>query len=199
MNTEITISAWIYGLAIISNTEFVRLRTIKKIRAKKMLTYFVNHDDIGSCFVQQGAIIPIHNIHNYDYTIFHGKEIDNTIQEEWDIIKEIGKFNLTIGDDNCFWVSQLNELEEWDNNKFYGTDHLTEQVYVEGNLEYQYRAIKIPFIKGYYTVKIYGIKRKNPFLDEIGEQKNYGFFLELKKVNHLEESDDPTKTDFLFF
>ena len=182
MNTEITIRAWIYGLAIISNSEFVKIKTMKRIRAKKMITYFASHNDIGNYFVQQGAVIPVHNI-----------------PKEWNIIKKIGKFNLTIGEDNCFWVSQLNELEEWDNNKFNGIESLTEQVYIEGNLESVYRAVKINVAKGYYIVNIYGIKRNNPFLDEIGEQKNYGFFLELKQVNHLKEADDPTKTNFLFF
>lgn len=198
MNTEITIRAWIYGLAIISNSEFVKIKTMKRIRAKKMITYFASHNDIGNYFVQQGAVIPVHNIHNYDYTIFCGNQ-NNNIPKEWNIIKKIGKFNLTIGEDNCFWVSQLNELEEWDNNKFNGIESLTEQVYIEGNLESVYRAVKINVAKGYYIVNIYGIKRNNPFLDEIGEQKNYGFFLELKQVNHLKEADDPTKANFLFF
>ena len=164
-----------------------------------MLTYFANHDDIGNYFVQQGAVIPIHNIHNYDYTIFYRNEKDSAIPNEWDIIKELGKFNLTIGDDNCFWVSQLNELEEWNNNKFLGLDCLTKQVYIKMNLETVYRAVKINMAKGYYTVKIFGIERKNILLEELKKRKKYGFLLELKQVNHLEESDDPTKTDFLFF
>ena len=64
-----------------------------------------------------------------------------------------GVFNLSIGDDNCFWVTQLNELQEWDNNKLQGTDYLTKEVYygIAEELKTAYRAVRIDLTKGYYT------------------------------------------------
>lgn len=166
-----------------------------------MITYFANHEDIGSCFVQQGAVIPIHNINMYDYTIFCEIEGNRDFLEEWNIVKEIGVFNLSIGDDNCFWVTQLNELQEWDNNKLQGTDYLTEEVYygIAKELKTAYRAVRIDLTKGYYTVRIFGLKRKNPFSGKLAESLNYGFCLELKPVSVLEKTADPTETNFKFY
>ena len=50
MEKVFEIGAWIYGLAIISNANFIRIKKQHKIRSKKMLTYFGKHNEIGMDF-----------------------------------------------------------------------------------------------------------------------------------------------------
>ena len=59
---EIIIQAWIYGIVILSNSKFVELRKQYKIKARKMLSYFAKHNNIGNKFTQEGCVIPIHGI-----------------------------------------------------------------------------------------------------------------------------------------
>lgn len=51
MEKVFEIGAWIYGLAIISNANFIRIKKQHKIRSKKMLTYFGKHNEIGMDFI----------------------------------------------------------------------------------------------------------------------------------------------------
>lgn len=200
MEKGFKITAWIYGLVIISNSVFTKLRTDKKIRAKKMLSYFAKHNDVGMEFVKEGAVVPIGQINGYDYTVFVGKKDANPNDKEWNVVKLLGKFNLSIGDDDSFWVAQLNELELWENGKLSGKDCLTEQVhYGMDELREVFRAVRIEKERGLYSISIYGLKKKFPVEGELGEQSNYGFYLELEKVEALTETADPTTTDFAFY
>ena len=141
MEKEFVIGAWIYGLAIISNANFIRIKKQHKIRAKKMLTYFAKHNETGMDFIRQGAIIPIGNINNYNYTIFCGNKGDNRYSDNWNAVKRLGSFNLSIDEDNCFWVMQINELEDWSDDKLIDHDFLTKEVYDNNKLTEVYRAV----------------------------------------------------------
>lgn len=200
MDKGFEITAWIYGLVIISNSVFTKLRTDKKIRSKKMLSYFAKHNDVGMEFVKEGAVVPIGQINGYAYTVFVGDKDAHPYDKEWNVVKSLGKFNLSIGDDDSFWVAQLNELELWENGKLSGKDCLTEQVhYGMDELREVFRAVRIDKERGLYSVSIYGLKKKSPVEGELGEQSNYGFFFELEKVEALAETADPTTTDFAFY
>lgn len=196
MEKVFEIRAWIYGLAIISNANFIRIKKQHKIRSKKMLTYFGKHNEIGMDFIHQGAIIPIGNINNYSYTIFCGNKGDNRYSDTWNIVKRLGSFNLSIDNDNCFWVMQINKLENWSDDKLNDHEFLTEEVYINNKLTEVYRAVKVPFTKGLYSITIYGLKRKNPNPGNIGETTNYGFYFELDPTDTLSSMEDPTTTDF---
>lgn len=165
-----------------------------------MITYFADHEETASRFVQQGAVIPIHHIQMYDYTVFCGVGSPAEALQEWSLVKTFGVFNLSIGEDRCFWVSQLNELQEWSPRKLQGSDPLTEQVYrgTSGILTTRYRAVRMPLASGYYTVTISGLRRNASVSGESAETPSHGFLLELQPVERLEAATDPTTVDFSF-
>ena len=196
---EIIIQAWIYGIVILSNSKFVELRKQYKIKARKMLSYFAKHNDIGNKFTQEECVIPIHGINNYQFTIYYGKELTNEILEEWDSMYSQGPFNLSIGSDNCFWVAQLNELEEWNDLKLKDVEYRFREVYnYKNELEKEKTAIRITYPEGKYEIRIIGLKRKHDEIIDSRINRNYGFFIELSSVSEFAESIDPTIVDFNF-
>ena len=196
---EIIIQAWIYGIVILSNSKFVELRKHYKIKARKMLSYFAKHNDIGNKFTQEGCVIPIHGINNYQFTLYYGNELTNEVLEEWDLVYFQGPFNLSIGSDNCFWVAQLNELEEWNDLKLKDVEYTFREVYnYKNELEKEKTAIRITYPEGKYESRIIGLKRKHDEIIDYRINRNYGFFIELSPVSEFGESIDPTIVDFNF-
>lgn len=195
----VIIQAWIYGIIILSNSKFIELRKYNNIRAKKMLSYFAKHNEIGNKFAQEGCVIPIHGINNYQYTIFFGKDINNEITSEWELNYVQGPFNLSIGSDHCFWVAQLNELEEWNDSKYNNVQFTYREIYnYKNELEHEKTAIKIEYPQGVYQVSIIGLRRKQDVIIDSRINKNYGFFIKLSPTNKLGHFVDPTTINFSF-
>lgn len=188
-----------YGLAIVSLREMEAYRKERKIRAKKMLTYFAKSIEVGKEVLQKGLVLPIGQINLGNYYIGFGVDSEN-FPNEYEKKCEWSEFNLCIGEDNAVWAVSLGELDNfslslYENNLYRRCENVFtfDPVTNTSIPADDYCGIKFEIPKGSYKVKIVGLKRKDSVKFTDGE---YGFHFLLTPVEALCECADVTEIPF---
>jgi len=190
------ISALGYGFVIISPEIFEECRKERKIKTKKIISYFSKDNDFFYYCITKGALIPIHHI-NYDrYTLlFSIGKYNKSDLNDWKILTKWNNFNLQVGLSNEIWVVGIDEMEKWNiKNLDQQSGYITDIYYdINDNEHTEYKAIRYIIPSNKYKVQIYGLVRKIQNKDEM---ENYGFLFELTEVKFLNSKTDPSETDF---
>lgn len=188
-----------YGLAFISVQEFESYKKEKKIRAKKMLSYFEKNNMVGDEFLQKGLFLPIGHINLGDYyvNIWVGEV---HIPMEYEIKCEWSDFNLCVGSDNMVWAIGLGELENWNHNNYENKEYrFEENVFRFDPITKtdipvdSYCGIRFTVPCGNYKAKVIGVKNKN---DTVNSEGQYGYCLHLTPIEELTLAIDSTEIDF---
>lgn len=184
------ITAYGYGLVIIPINTFEQFRKEKKIRAKKMLSYFAKNNSIGDAFLHNGCLLPIGCINHWQYAVFI--EIQNhCIPQGWRAVKEWKSFNLCADEDNSLWAISLEDLETWNMTDYQGKEYCQQEGVFDkyDNPLERYHAIRFNVPKGKYEAAVIGLKKENA-------ENQYGFSIILTPVDSFTENANATDTKF---
>jgi hypothetical protein len=193
MQNERMIVADDYGFFLLSMNTLETFLGTKKIRTKNLLQLLSQKKELLQECIQNGVLLPINQIAVCAYKLYLSTETKlESLETEWSIVLEEGVFNLKIGIDQKLWFVALAQFNSWDKEKF-----LTREDYsgywVEsgsaGKKEFEYIGQRFDLSESEYLVKVFGLKRKDLTADE---NKNYGYFFDLKPTKSISENIIPS-------
>ncbi len=92
-----------YGLFLLSIDSFQDFLKEKKIKSKKINSFFDKNNEIFKESLKEGAWLPIARINSIKYEI-KGTGHSEKFSDEWEEVLSVESFNLKIGKSSSFWV-----------------------------------------------------------------------------------------------
>ncbi|MGI5172417.1 hypothetical protein H0R92_02265 [Treponema sp. OMZ 840] len=182
-----------YGMAIIPTDLLSEYLTLKKCKAKKLLSYLQKNFDLFQELVEKAKLIPFYRINAFEYHIFASINEEAVIPEGFKEVCRFEKLYLEVGELNKICFSCFDDLNyDFENIK----KHITERTeYIKTGPEeiiepYNYRlCFDIP--TGRYEFDLIGLEK---IKKTERESKNYGYAFIFKK-NENAVNDNLTKCD----
>lgn len=180
-----------YGIGIISPRIFEEKRKEKKIKTKKMLSFFDKNNDIFYDFINNGAFLPISKLFGYYYQVFF-KFGGNEQLKEWHIVKIWNGFQIEVSD-NSLWVLNFEQIQNWNYEKILNNNEIETFYMYENKKNIAYKGLRYDIPNGKYNVKIIGLKN---ILYKERFRNTFAFLFDLELTTGFKKSNDPTQIDY---
>ena len=145
-----------------------------KINDSDLLTYFINHPELGQKVIEEGIVVPIYSIAELDYSIVcYKNEEPSEILEDWKLFS-VDSFGLKI-ESGIVIIADIYTIMSWDDPDFF--------IRYEEN--YRNKSDSNDYFKlsnGFYQLNIKGFRdnaEKSPF------DLEYGYEFIFNKVENL--------------
>ncbi|QXO16291.1 hypothetical protein [Vibrio ostreae] len=172
-----------YGFFILSPSLMKEYLFSKKIKGKKILDKFENDKKLYLDSISKGIWLPISSIDAKKYIFCASLD---SIPENTK--SELGKFNLSVGDDDSIWIGSLGSLNCWDYIIFENEDKdvISYKAALTGQVINKFIKFEIP--KGKYKVT----------LTSVAEHNESGYFLYFSLVDEFKNLIDPRDDIYSF-